>query len=121
MGQVSITLWSVAEEISQIIQLSQFYNNEVCHLDDSDLQKISGFSPDDSRLQALLRRAIRRDAGAETVDSIFAEIDERVGDDAELRGQAIEMFKLMLSLDYGGEHARKKAQVYVREHGPKKR
>lgn len=76
-----------------------------------------GAPPSDSELQSLLRSFIRKDAPAERVTDVFDRIVARVGDDAELRRQAVEMFRLMLSLDYGGDAARDKARAYVAEHG----
>jgi hypothetical protein len=78
-----------------------------------------GKSPDDAELRALLRRAIQKSADEQELDAVFAAVAERVGTDAALRTQAVEMFKLMLSLDYGGADAQRRAKAFVAEHAGK--
>ena len=79
-----------------------------------------GKPPEDERLMSLLRSYIRKTNTNEQVEETFADIEARVGDDAGLRSQAVEMFKLMLSLTYGSEYARKQAKAYVDKHGKQK-
>jgi hypothetical protein len=75
-----------------------------------------GARPTDPALEGLLRRAIRKDADSAEIDAVFAAVDERVRDDAALEQQAVEMFKLMLSLDYGADAAKERARAFVRTH-----
>ena len=78
-----------------------------------------GKAPADDELRALLRRAIQRAADGAELDAVFAAVDKRVGDDAGLRAQAVEMWKLMLSLDYGTDDAKVRAKAWLELHGPK--
>jgi hypothetical protein len=75
-----------------------------------------GKAPQDTELRSLLRRFIRKDNDARAVAEVFAAIEQRVGDDAGLRQQAIDMFRLMLSLDYGSDAARERARGYLQAH-----
>lgn len=72
-----------------------------------------GKAPEDEELRALLRRAIQRAADAAELDAVFAAVDARVGADAALRSQAVEMWKLMLSLDYGNDEAKARARAWL--------
>jgi hypothetical protein len=78
---------------------------------------LAGRAPEDEELKTLLRRVIQRDASREELDAAFAAIEARAGDDAALRAQVLEMFKLILGLDYGSDEARKRARQYVDQHG----
>jgi hypothetical protein len=78
-----------------------------------------GNPPTDTGLMALLRRAIQKAADAEELDSVFSAVEKRVGEDAGLRKQAVEMFKLQVSLEYGNEDSRRRAKAYVEKHGAK--
>jgi hypothetical protein len=78
-----------------------------------------GKPPADEELRALLRRAIQKAADAAELDAVFAAVDERVGTDAGLRTQAVDMFKLQLSLDYGNDDSKQRAKAYVEKHGAK--
>jgi hypothetical protein len=75
-----------------------------------------GKAPEDEELRALLRRSIQRAADAAELDTVFAAIDTRVGTDAGLRSQAVEMFRLMISLEYGTDDARARAKAFVAKH-----
>jgi hypothetical protein len=75
-----------------------------------------GKAPDDEQLRALLRRCIQHAADDRELTAVFREVQTRIGDDAQLRAQAVEMFRLMLSLDYGNEEAQKRARAFVDEH-----
>lgn len=79
-----------------------------------------GKAPDDDELRALLREFIRQDNSDERVTGIFGDIEARVGDDAGLRAQAVDMFRLMLSLDYGSATAQRQARNYVEAHSRRK-
>ena len=79
----------------------------------------AGKAPDDDELRGLLRRAIQLAADAAELDAVYAAIDKRVGDDAGLKAQAVEMFKLQVSLGYGNDDSRARAQKYVDAHGTK--
>ncbi len=76
-----------------------------------------GAPPEDAELQGLLRRAIRRTADDAELDAVFAAIDARVEAVPDTESQAVEMLRLMLSLDYGTESARRRAATWVKEHG----
>lgn len=76
-----------------------------------------GKAPDDPELRTLLRAAIAMSASEQDVAEVFARIDARVGNDANLREQAVAMFKLILSLEYGTNAARERAKQYVTNHG----
>jgi hypothetical protein len=78
-----------------------------------------GKAPEDEELRGLLRRAIQLAADAAELDAVYAAVDKRVGDDAALRQQAVEMFKLQISLGYGSDDSRPRAQKYVDAHGAK--
>ena len=75
-----------------------------------------GKAPTDPELRTLLRAAINKAASPDDVGDVFAKIDARVGTDQELRVQAVEMFKLILSLNYGTEAAQARAKKYVADH-----
>ncbi len=78
-----------------------------------------GKPPEDDELRALLRRAIQRAADGAELDAVFAAVDQRVGDDAGLRAQVVEMWKLMINLDYGTDDAKGRAKAWLERHGPK--
>ena len=78
-----------------------------------------GKPPEDDELRALLRRAIQKAATEEELDTVFAAVTKRVGDDAALQKQALDMWKLMLSLDYGNEDGKRRARAWVEKHGSK--
>ena len=78
-----------------------------------------GKPPEDEELKALLRRAIYKAADAAELDAVFAAVETRVGTDAGLRAQAVDMFKLQLSLDYGNEDSKQRAKAWVDKHGAK--
>jgi len=81
-----------------------------------DARQREGKAPEDAELQKLLRAFTRKDNSDERVGEVLDAITARVGDDAGLRDQAVEMFRMMLSLDYGNETARAKARAYVDAH-----
>jgi hypothetical protein len=76
-----------------------------------------GKAPDDEPLRALLRRAIQSAADNAELDAVFTAVDARIGTDAGLRSQALAMWKLMLSLDYGNDEAKRRARAWVEQHG----
>ena len=78
-----------------------------------------GKAPEDEELRALLRRAIFLAADKAELDAVYAAVDERVGTDAGLRAQAVEMFKHQLSLGYGNDDSKQRAKAYVEKHGSK--
>ena len=78
-----------------------------------------GKPPEDDELRGLLRRAIQKAADATELAAVFAAVDARVGDDAALRTQAVEMFRLQISLEYGTDDSRQRAKAYVDKHGVK--
>lgn len=79
----------------------------------------AGKAPEDEELRGLLRRAIQHAADAAELDAVYTAVATRVGDDAGLRGQAVEMFKLQVSLGYGNDDSRARAQKYVDANGTK--
>ncbi|HZN40995.1 MAG TPA: hypothetical protein VFD82_19470 [Planctomycetota bacterium] len=78
-----------------------------------------GKPPEDEELRALLRRAIQLAADTAELDAVYSEVETRVGTDAGLRTQSVEMFKLQLSLGYGNDDSKKRAKAYVEKHGAK--
>lgn len=78
-----------------------------------------GKAPEDEELRGLLRRVIQQAADAAELDAVYAAVAARVGDDAGLRSQAVEMFKLQVSLGYGNDDSRARAQKYVDANGTK--
>lgn len=78
-----------------------------------------GKPPEDEELRALMRRAIQKAADAAELDAVFAAVETRVGTDAGLRAQAVDMFKLQLSLDYGNDDSKQRAKAWVEKHGAK--
>lgn len=75
-----------------------------------------GRAPDDAELRTLLRAAIQKTASETDLDEVFRRVDARVGVDAALRAQAVDMFKLVLSLGYGTDTAQARARRYVEAH-----
>ncbi|HEX5052465.1 MAG TPA: hypothetical protein VFZ65_11875 [Planctomycetota bacterium] len=75
-----------------------------------------GRPPEDEELRALLRRAIQKAADGAELDSVYAAIDARVGTDAGLQKQVVEMFKLQLSLDYGNDDSKHRAKAWLDAH-----
>ena len=59
-------------------------------------------------------------AWQEHAPEVFTAIVKHVGNDPALRTQTVEMFRLMLSLDYGNDDARNRARAYLEKHGPTK-
>ena len=78
-----------------------------------------GAPPDDDELRALLRRAIQKAADGAELDEVFAAITARAAGSDALRAQALAMFELMLSLDYGNDEAKRRARGFVAEHAGK--
>lgn len=76
-----------------------------------------GKAPEDAELLALLRRAIQKAADAAELDQVFQAVETRVGSDSELRKQAVAMFKLQVSLEYGNEDSLVRARAYIEKHG----
>ena len=80
-----------------------------------------GKAPTDATLRTLLRNFIQRTNDQAKVEQVMGKIETRVGQDAILRQQAIEMFRLIQSLGYGTDAARAAGQQYVTTHRkPKK-
>jgi hypothetical protein len=84
-----------------------------------EAQPREGKAPDDDRLRALLRRAIQPAAGGDELAEVYTAVDARVGDDAALRQQAIDMFRLQLSLGYGNDDSQKRARAWLDANGGK--
>jgi len=79
--------------------------------------KREGKAPQDEELKSLLRGIIQRDNSVEDNVDLFKKVDQKVGDDTGLKKQAVEMFKLLRSLNYGTDDARKRAKTYIDKHG----
>lgn len=79
-----------------------------------------GKAPEDPQLNELLRSFIRQTNKVPLADKIFADIQARAKVSDELRGEAVEMFKLMLSYRdrYGSKHAQSLAEGFLKEHAP---
>ncbi len=77
-----------------------------------------GERPSDAALLLLLRRSIQPDATEDNLDRVFADVEKRAGESADLRRQAVEMFRLMLHLDYGTASAKRRARAFVQKHSP---
>ncbi|MCB9892496.1 MAG: hypothetical protein H6833_12655 [Planctomycetes bacterium] len=75
-----------------------------------------GGPPSDGELQGLLRSFIRKTNDDATVDRVFADIEARAKTSEDLTHQAVEMFRLVLSMKdrYGTEHAHGLAEQFVR-------
>lgn len=73
-----------------------------------------GAAPQDEQLGQLLRAAIQRDATSEAVERAFRAMAERAKASPELKQQTISMLELMLSLDYGTDAAKAKANELLR-------
>lgn len=78
-----------------------------------------GKPPEDPQLNSLLRSFIRQTNEDSRADQIFADIQARAKESDTLRGEAVEMFKLMLSYRdrYGSKHAQALAEGFLKEHG----
>lgn len=82
---------------------------------DKPKPKREGKPPEDPKLLSLLRPFIRKTNEDARTDEIYAEITARAAEGKELNSQAVEMFKLMLSIDYGSPHAQKLARKFLDE------
>ena len=78
-----------------------------------------GKAPEDEELRTLLRRAIQKAADTTELDAVFAAVDTRIGTDADLRAQVADMWKLMISLDYGNDDGKARAKAWLEKHAPK--
>ena len=78
-----------------------------------------GKPPEDPQLNTLLRSFIRQTNDDKQANQIFTEIQARAKESDELRGEAVEMFKLMLSYRdrYGSKRAQSLAEGFLKEHG----
>ena len=78
-----------------------------------------GKSPEDPQLNDLLRSFIRKTHDDGAADKIYADIQARAKESDALRGEAVEMFKLMLSYRdrYGTKHAQSLAENFLKKHG----
>ena len=76
-----------------------------------------GKPPKDAQLNTLLRSFIRKTNEAERAEEVYAEIVARAAESDALRGETIEMFKLMLSHRdrYGIAHAQELAEGFLKE------
>ena len=83
------------------------------------VQVRQGKPPEDPELNSLLRSFIRKTHDAAQVDAIFADIEKRAGLNDDLKTEAVEMFKLMLSFRdrYGSDHAQELAEGFLKAHG----
>lgn len=81
--------------------------------------KRQGKPPEDPQLNLLLRSFIRQANADGQADKVFADIQARANESDQLRGEAVEMFKLMLSFRdrYGSKHAQSLAESFLKEHG----
>ncbi len=77
-----------------------------------------GRPPEDPQLNSLLRSFIRQTNDDARADEVFAQITDRAKESDKLRGEAVEMFKLMLSFRdrYGTKHAQELAEGFLKEH-----
>ncbi len=84
----------------------------------SEKPKREGKPPEDPELNALLRSFIRKTNDKAKADEVYTKITKRAAESDELKGEAVEMFKLMLSFRdrYGIEHAQKLAEGFLKEH-----
>lgn len=82
-----------------------------------------GKAPEDPQLNNLLRSFIRQTNENSQSNEIFADIQARAKESDALRGEAVEMFKLMLSYRdrYGSKHAQTLAEGFLKEHAPTKK
>ena len=72
-----------------------------------------GAPPTDEELRGLLRSFIRKTNDEERSKEIFADIEKRANESEDLHNQVVEMFKLMLSIDYGADHAQSLAGEFL--------
>jgi hypothetical protein len=80
-------------------------------------RKREGKPPEDTELNSLLRSFIRQTNEDTKADEVFGQIVARAAEGDALKGEAVEMFKLMLSFRdrYGTEHAQKLAEGFLKE------
>ncbi|MDG2126149.1 MAG: hypothetical protein P8J87_20780, partial [Verrucomicrobiales bacterium] len=78
--------------------------------------KREGKPPEDGKLNGLLRSFIRQTNDDVRCDEVFAEIETRAGESEALRGEVVEMFKLMLSFRdrYGTAYAQGLAEGFLK-------
>jgi hypothetical protein len=76
-----------------------------------------GRPPEDPQLNTLLRSFIRQTNDTQRADEVYADIEARAAESDDLRAEAIEMFKLMLSFRdrYGIAHAQGLAEGFLKE------
>ncbi len=77
---------------------------------------LPGKIPDDPELESLMRGLVGKFNTNDDVDDMFERIEDRVGEDRQLRQAAVEGFKRLLSMTYGTEYARKRFRKYVAKH-----
>jgi hypothetical protein len=84
--------------------------------------KREGAPPDDDDLQSNLRTFIRKTNSDERNDEVYAGITARAAESPELKRQAREMFRLVLSLKdrYGTPHAHELAEGFLAKHPTKR-
>lgn len=75
-----------------------------------------GGPPEDEQLVSLLRQIIRPEASADALSTAFKSVETRIGEDAGLRKQAVEMFKLVQRLGYASDEAKRRAKEWVEQH-----
>lgn len=83
-----------------------------------------GRPPEDPELNSLLRSFIRQTNDDSRADEVFGQIQARAKESDELRVEAVEMFRLMLSFRdrYGTKHAQELAEGFLKENAkPAKR
>ncbi len=79
----------------------------------------AGKAPTDATLRELLRAFISKLNSADKADDLYLEITTHAAGKPDLAAQVDDMFRLILSLDYGTEHARslaKKHLTHARKH-----
>lgn len=79
---------------------------EVARSGDRDTEVLPGERPSDPELERLVRALIGRDRAPEEIDATLVEIRSHVRGDEDLTAQAISVFRLVVYLEYGTEHAR---------------
>jgi hypothetical protein len=78
-----------------------------------DAKPLAGAVPEDPGLRELMRSLIQPQNTASDLDALFAELAERVGTDAELRRQAVEMGRRILATTYGTDDARARVKTWL--------
>jgi hypothetical protein len=82
-----------------------------------DGEVLPGAPPSDPKLETMVRFLINESRTSDEVDAKLSEIRGHIREDSDLTAQAISVFRLVLYLEYGTDHARRKLKEAIGELG----